>query len=564
MAIASNFPSSRPSLLLDFASVGRLDPRVTYSRASSGTYYDGVTTAKAEENLVLQSQTFNTTWVPVNGTVTANTDTAPDGTLTADTFSATSADAVLGQTINYGDGGDATFSIWVKRKTGTGTVSISHTINSSATSVSVDGTWQRFSVTTALSSGSRTLGIKLDTSGDEVYVWGAQLEVRSSMTAYTATTTQPITNYIPVLQTAAAGVARFQHTPTTGAADGLFIEEQRTNSLTYSEDFSDSDWSKTRSSITSNTIVAPDGTLTGDKLVEDTTASNTHLMTQNVSLIANTVYTASVYVKAGERTRFRLQNASVVNWATVGDAYFDLSAGTVISGTGTITPVGNGWYRCSITGTFGGSNASGGVNIILVSTGTTTSYTGDGYSGIYLWGADLEAGGYPTSYIPTTSASVTRNADAASMVGTNFSDWYNAAEGTLYAEANTPESAATYVFADMNSNSLTNYIRQSTASNGTSNQLVLTDNGAITASPSVTVTLGSMRKMAGAYIVNSVQQSVNGSLGTEDSSATVPAGLTQLNIGSRSTGANAVNGTIRKIAYYPQRLTNAQLQALTG
>jgi hypothetical protein len=176
----------------------------------------------------------------------------------------------------------------------------------------------------------------------------------------------------------------------------------------------------------------------------------------------------------------------------------------------------------------------------------------------------LELGAFATSVIPTTTTALTRNADAASMTGTNFSDWYNAVEGTLYVEANTPDFAVAYVFADINSNSLTNYIRQSTSSLGTISQFVVSDSGTAVASPGVSVTLGSVRKAAGAYILNSIQQSVNGSLGTQDTSATIPAGLTQLNIGSRSTGANNVNGTIRRIAYYPVRLANTTLQALTA
>jgi hypothetical protein len=170
---------------------------------------------------------------------------------------------------------------------------------------------------------------------------------------------------------------------------GLLIEEQRTNLLTYSEEFDDAAWSKTRSSITANTIVAPDGALTGDKLVENTD-TGTHFVSQSASLIANAVYTASVYAKAGERTRVQLQTANVANWTASVSTVFDLSAGTVVSGTGTITPVGNGWYRCSITATFGASNTIGGMNIFPVISGTTSSYTGDGYSGIYLWGAQLE------------------------------------------------------------------------------------------------------------------------------------------------------------------------------
>ena len=111
---------------------------------------------------------------------------------------------------------------------------------------------------------------------------------------------------------------------------------------------------------------------------------------------------------------------------------FNLSTGTA-SGTGaSIVSVGNGWYLCIGTVTVN-TTGSTGINF-SINNGSTNSYTGDGYSGIYLWGAQLEAGAFPTSYIPTTSASVTRNADVASMTGTNFSSWYRQDAGCFYAE----------------------------------------------------------------------------------------------------------------------------------
>ena len=381
---------------------------------------------------------------------------------------------------------------------------------------------------------------------------------------FTRATTATYFNSSGVLSTAASGEARFDYNPTTLAAQGLLIEEQRTNLLTYSEQFDSAVWTKTRSSITADATTSPDGTQDADKLVEDT-ATNTHDMTFSASFTSGTAYTLSIYAKqAGRNLRIYFPTGA---FGFAFSAVFDLSAGTAtIALTGTvasITNVGNGWYRCSITQTATAS-ATSNFTLRLIEGASTTSYTGDGTSGIFIWGAQLEAGAFATSYIPTTTTALTRNADAASMTGTNFSSWYNASEGTLYVEANTPDFAVAYVFADINSNSLTNYIRQSTSSLGTISQFVVSDSGTAVASPGVAVTLGSVRKAAGAYILNSIQQSVNGSLGTQDTSATIPAGLTQLNIGSRSTGANNVNGTIRRIAYYPTRLADTTLQALTA
>jgi hypothetical protein len=388
-----------------------------------------------------------------------------------------------------------------------------------------------------------------------IILWGAQLEQRSSVTAYTATTTAPITNYIPALQTAASGVARFEHNPVTGESLGLEIEEQRTNLVTYSDDFSNAAWTKTRSSITSNTIVAPDGTLTGDKLVEDTSATNSHTLRSTISLSA-VAHTLTVYAKAAERSFIRLVNASVTN----GGAYFNLSTGALgtvgANATASITSVGNGWYRCAITVTaISGSNS---IDIRLADADGGDFYTGDGYKGAYLWGAQLEAGAFATSYIPTTSATVTRSADAASMTGTNFSSWYRADEGTVYSESNyvalpTVDKAVFNISDGTSSNSIQIYA----GSNGGTRLYVATNGSQVVnlTSPASTITAGTFYKQAGAYAVNNSIFSYNGTNTSVDTACTIPV-VDRITLGN-------LNGNVKKLAYYPKRLTNAEIQSLT-
>jgi hypothetical protein len=595
MSIASNFPAIKPSLNLDFANVQQLDSRVTFSRASSATYY-GTETAKAEENLFLQSQEFdNAYWTKTRSTVTANSDTAPDGTVTADSVlqasgQTTSGNVLRSVTVAAGDAVISVFakpngknfmairevltdgankSTWFNVSTGViGVTSVAHTATITATtngyyrcSIKVTANAARTgNVEFFIADTDGSLTVADDGSG--LYIWGAQLEQRSAVTAYMPTTTQPITNYIPVLESAAAGVPRFDHNPTTFESLGLLIEEQRTNLLTYSEQFDNAAWTKTRSSITANTIVSPDGTLTGDKLIENTD-TNTHLVAQAANLTAGTSYTATVYLKAAERTRARLQNSAVANWATAGEAFFDLSTGTVVSGVGTITPVGNGWYRCSITGIFGGSNAAGGLNIFLVSTGTTFSYTGDGYSGIYLWGAQLEAGAFATSYIPTVAASATRSADVATMTGANFSSWYNQSEGTAYVEAAalaTAYNASTLTFSDGTNNNRIVIRGMNTGSQSAS--IGVANNATQWTSIFVSQTAAATKWALG-YRVNGTAFTRNAATPLTDADALIPV-VNQLRIGADGDGTLIYNGHIRRIAYYPLRVTNAQLQALTG
>jgi hypothetical protein len=589
--------SVRPSLLLDFANTKTLDPRITFTRASTATNYDGKTVAKAEENLLTYSQEFdNAAWSKVAASVTANSTTAPDGTTTAESFVGSNATAAhyLNFSTAVAAAGTFTASVYAKSNgydyiqltfssgstdyanfnLSAGT--ISQNSGGSPVITSVGSGWYRCSITSTLSNSSGLLLMAI-TAGTEtrfptvttngtsgVFIWGAQLEQRSSVTAYTATTTAPITNYIPALQTTASGVARFDHNPLTSESLGLLIEEQRTNLVTYSDDFANAAWTKGSASITSNTIIAPDGTLIGDALVEDT-STGAHIVNRAVTVSNATAYTFTVYAKANGRSWIIIQLQSGTF------AYVNISTGATggTSGSPTVSTssVGNGWYRVSITGT--SSSTSITNQIYLATADGTFSYAGNGYSGAFIWGAQLEAGSFATSYIPTVASQVTRSADSASMTGTNFSSWYRADEWTLYAEAenrNGVVSTTNYHMALLISGSSastaqmmrmrgdTNAI-QSYGSNGSeTNQWVLSNGSG--------VSRGSFAKGALVYKLNDVALSSGGAAVSTDTSAQIPV-LDTLQIGIGTSSAQSLNGSIKKLAYYPRRLTNAELQGLT-
>lgn len=177
------------------------------------------------------------------------------------------------------------------------------------------------------------------------------------------------------------------------------------NQVLNSEDFSNATWVKVRSSIAADVIVAPDGTSTADKLIEDT-STNTHFVSENaISYVSGQIYTASIYAKADTRTNIAMQlPASAFGSNRI--VFFNLSTGTITStssgATSSIENVGNGWYRCSITST---ATATAAVNTnicYLVLSGTTSNYTGDGTSGLYIWGAQIAIGS--PSYLATTTA----------------------------------------------------------------------------------------------------------------------------------------------------------------
>jgi hypothetical protein len=602
MAIQANFPALKPTLLLDFANTEALDPRITFTRASTATYY-GTQTAMAEQNLLIRSQELGVgAWSSTNATVTANSTAAPDGTTTADTLTDdTSALAhVCAQVVTMTASLVYTQSFFLKASTNNfavvtlsssvtnnyisavvnlSTGAITQTSNgtsstfTSSSITSVGNGWYRV-VITGSTTGGFTRGevglapaatgntfatngrITYVGTGTSIFVWGAQLEQRSAATAYTVTVTEPITNYIPQLLTAASGVARFDHNPTTFESLGLLIEEQRTNLFTYSEDFSNAIWIKGNSSITSNTVIAPDGALTGDAFIENT-ANSTHSIFQQVASQAAGSYTFTIYVKPAGRTQFRIAQ----NITTEYSAIFDLSAQTVTSAvngaTGTITAVGNGWFRCSLSFTTTVSIAL--LMAVNLSSSGSLSYTGNGYSGIYIWGAQLEAGAFATSYIQTVASQVTRSADAASMTGANFSSWYRADEGTIYSECSF--TATNQIVSSFNDGTSNN--RMFTWANATTTNNFRVIAGANTqVDLSTTSSLNSYNKQAATYATNNFAFVVNGGTVGTDIVGLVPV-VNRLQIGNDPSGASLF-GTIKKIAYYPLRVTNAQLQALTG
>jgi len=370
-----------------------------------------------------------------------------------------------------------------------------------------------------------------------------------------------------ILQTASTNVPRLDHSPTTRLPLGLLIEEQRTNLILQSEDFSTT-WAVTRSSVTTNAVVAPNGTLTGDTLVANTD-NNTHFIRQgNFTFTSGVTYTFSVFVKAAGYSfvAVRGDSTSGVLGAAV---YFSLTDGSVTQSasgvTTTSTAVGNGWYRLSVTATATSTESTGRPTVYLTNVGTGpsfgVSFVGNNSDGVYLWGAQLEAGAFPTSYIPTTVAAATRNADVASMTGTNFSSWYRADEGTFFVESLYPNPVTTGKTHQsiLISQTSVGGVYDVRAFSTTVRYAVQGTNTAIG-----TGLIGNPNKVCFGYTqTGSASQSgsLNGAAAVS-STTSVSRTADTLEIGAGST-ANALNGTIRKIAYWPVRLENAQLQALT-
>jgi hypothetical protein len=219
-----------------------------------------------------------------------------------------------------------------------------------------------------------------------------------------------------LIESVASNVPRLDYTNST--CPSILVEPQRTNLQTYSEDFSNAVFIKVGATVTTNTTASPDGTTTGDKLVEDT-STGLHTAAISAGQATGGDYTLSVFVKASGRTKFQLAEGFSIG----GNVNFDLTAGTATTTApaknGRIENYGNGWYKCSATWTFTGGSTTV-LYLNLLNDAGSNSYLGNGTSGVNLWGAQLEVGSNATSYIPTTTASVTRNADNIDLLNSGI------------------------------------------------------------------------------------------------------------------------------------------------
>ena len=560
MTISANYPSVIPSLSLDFANSGVLDNRITFSRPTTASYYDANTTALAEQNLFLYSQTFgNAAWVSTNNTITTGITDPASGT-TAQTLTASASNSTFYQTVTLTATAN-TVSFYIQRVTGTGTINFTLDGTNFTAISAPTGSWVRYSITATPTAGAKTVGIQIVTSGDAINIAFGQLENRSSATAYNATTTTAITNYIPVLLTAPTNQARFDHDPVARTSLGLLIEQQSTNLFTYSSAITAGNgWSLLNTTANNTATIAPDGTQTANQIIESTSTS-THGYAKGATVVSGTSYTTSIYIKpiSGGSAR----NIALYDVNGVGSVIINPSTLTVVTGASFVvnmTSVGNGWIRASYTTTATGTSGS---MFAYMANGTTISYTGDGYSGVYIWGAQLEAGAFATSYIPTVASQVTRSADSASITGTNFSSWYNISQGTFYISNDSYSFSNNPFLLSVNDGGNTNLI--SIAIYGGKSEFYIVKNN-IQQADLLTANVASqniMAKTGVSYSTNNFANVLNGSTVVTNSSGSLPT-VNKLTIGSSATGTQYNNGHISKISYYPLQVTNANLIALTG
>ena len=334
-----------------------------------------------------------------------------------------------------------------------------------------------------------------------------------------------------MLQTAATDVPRFDHNPTTGESLGLMVEEQRTNLRLNSATYQPSSGGAPAAYTVDQ--VAPDGTTTGSRQTAATPRTF-----EDYTGIANALYTFSFYCRVTSGTAafsLQLKNAA---------------SDTVITSDTSLVATTT-WRRFTISGTTTGATPGARVELVGV------------VPGFVFWGAQLEAGAFPTSYIPTTTAAVTRSADVASITGTAFSGWYSQSEGTMFADflrtysGNFPNFPNLYQFNDgTNNNEITMLGLQASQ-----NIQGFVTTGAIQqfASTAYTSAVPGPNRSAHSFIVNNSAFAWNGAIGALDTSVSIPT-VNQVKFGERD--GQRFTGHIRRLTYWPQALPS-RLQSLT-
>ena len=392
---------------------------------------------------------------------------------------------------------------------------------------------------------------------------------------FTRASTATYFNSLGVLTTANNNVPRLDYNPSTLAPLGLLIEEQRTNSIRNNT--MQGAVAGTPGTLPTNwiTIGAGLGTLTQQIVGTGISNGITYIDVR----ISGTTSTISFGISPESNTQ--ISAASGQNWtssiylARVGGTTSNL---TIIQRVVERTIVGSGVANTptNITSSLGTSLSRFSVTRTL--TDATTAFVTTDVLFEFLAGAaiditlriglpQLEQGAFATSVIPTTTTALTRNADVASMTGTNFSSWFNAAEGTLLAQviygadvncktAFINNGAYTNLFAMQRETSLDRW--QVDVFSGGSRQALLTF-------ATNSAAINSVSKCASAYKVDDFSGSVNGGTVVTDTSGLVPVSMDRLALGRDNVGsAEFLNGWLQRISYYPTRNTNSQLQALTG
>lgn len=422
-------------------------------------------------------------------------------------------------------------------------------------------------------------GISLDFRRNRFYVKAPGRPARAapftSLFAFTGDNQSLYRGANGILIPSATNTPRIEY-DALGNVLGLLIEGSRTNLGLQSQDLTAAEWTLATAQRTANAATAPDNTLTADKLFDDATAASAHRIrpTSDITITSGGTYSVSIWAKAAERARLNIRFANVGE-TDYCEGRYNLSTGVVVAAntagvaTGAAAQIEaftNGWYRCTISGAINGGSVAARIRIGLEDSGGNLTYNGDNSSGLFLWGFQVEAGAFRSSYIPTTTTSVTRAVELASRtVGSEVA----AAVASLFAEWDVIGLAASVGQAvasvDFNDNDVIALLQARNPGGGTINSFVLRAGAAEAQIGHGSSVSGTMLKQMLAVTTNDAQAALSGALGTADTSVTLGTAPTTMRLGAYgSSNQQPLFGHIRRLDYWPERLTNDNLQRLTA
>ena len=407
---------------------------------------------------------------------------------------------------------------------------------------------------------------------------GSTLDSRITFSRADATALATFVNSSGIVTTVATAQApRFDFDPTTLVAKGLLLEAAATNLVTNSGAMNN--WTANRVTMTTPSVASPNGAAT-TVLVTGTAAVDNHNIANTNSIsFTSQIYTFSVWLKAGTTNFAQLTFTNSIGFPTSTFVNVNLASGTLGStgGTGATfsisTQYPGGWYRVTMTANQSSTTShTGSAQIYLISSATSARAEAWNASSasVYVWGAQLEAGSAASSYIATTTASVTRAIDTAIIAaGAAFNSWYTGVTtGTFvanwYGDASTSTARSVIATSDQTTKHLHMY---QTASALT---LRLADFGAAaTVTTANSLTADALTKGAFSYASTATSLCLNGGTVATGTLA-FSAAPTWLSIGGPSTNGTSItdttamlNNSIRTLKYFPTRLTDGQIQGLT-
>ena len=419
---------------------------MTVVRATSATRVNSAGLIEiARTNLALYSEEFdNIYWTKVTTNITANTAIAPDGTMTADTFTPTSAVTTSAiQRTFTGIIGSNTISVYARVDTGTKSFRFFRFNvtdgNVSSPTFTATTTWQRFTWTTSPTITSSWFIANASTDLIPFFIWGAQLEIGSVATEYIPTVASIRTKFAGITQdgSSASNIPRIDY-PPLGGCPSILVEPQRTNLALYSEEFDNATWTTNglNATVSANVTTSPDGTSSADAILTTITNGQHYIQQRTGSATAGITYTTSVYVKYLGYDYCQLQTSNtgaaivVFRFSTKTVSLFGAQ---VVANSGIVTEMANGWFRIQVS-VLPIASATWRWWVVCLNDSAQEIFIGDVTKGLYVWGFQFEVGTNATSYIPTVASSVTRNTDSFTLNNIYTNGLLSASGGTWFVE----------------------------------------------------------------------------------------------------------------------------------